>query len=80
MQSLPHAPGSGLHQSALGCKKSTVGAVIKVGISSWTEPTLIASGWYPRQARDVEARLRYYSSRFSLVEVDSPLGQARGVK
>jgi uncharacterized protein YecE (DUF72 family) len=46
-------------------------ALIKVGISAWTEPTLVQSGWYPRQARTAEARLRHYASRFPLAEVDS---------
>ncbi len=45
--------------------------VIKVGVSAWTEKTLVASGWYPRGARNAEARLRYYASRFPLAEVDS---------
>jgi uncharacterized protein YecE (DUF72 family) len=45
--------------------------VIKTGISSWTEKTLVESGWYPRGARDPAARLRYYASRFPLVEADS---------
>ena len=45
---------------------------ILVGTSSWTDPTLIASGkFYPTAAKSPEARLRYYSSQFSLVEVDS---------
>lgn len=44
---------------------------IKVGISSWTEPTLIQSGWYPPDATTAEDRLRYYASRFPIVEVDS---------
>jgi uncharacterized protein YecE (DUF72 family) len=44
---------------------------IQVGISSWTEPTLIKSGWYPKDATTAEERLRYYASRFPLVEVDS---------
>jgi uncharacterized protein YecE (DUF72 family) len=44
---------------------------IKVGISSWTEPTLIKSGWYPKDATTAEERLRYYASRFPIVEVDS---------
>jgi uncharacterized protein YecE (DUF72 family) len=47
-------------------------ARIKVGISSWTEPTLVRSGWYPPGAHTAEARLRYYASRFPIVEVDSP--------
>src|SRR5256884_8765855 len=44
---------------------------IKVGIPSWTEPTLIKSGWYPPDATTAENRLRYYATRFPIVEVDS---------
>lgn len=44
---------------------------IKVGISSWTEPTLVASGWYPPDATSAEDRLRYYAAKFPIVEVDS---------
>jgi len=44
---------------------------IKVGISSWTEPTLIKSGWYPPDATTAEERLRYYASKFPVAEVDS---------
>jgi uncharacterized protein YecE (DUF72 family) len=44
---------------------------IKVGISAWTEPTLVKSGWYPPGATTAEDRLRYYASKFSIVEVDS---------
>lgn len=44
---------------------------VKVGISSWTEPTLVKSGWYPPDATTAEERLRYYASRFPIVEVDS---------
>lgn len=47
-------------------------ALIKVGISSWTERTLIQSGWYPPEARDAAGRLRYYASQFPLAEVDAP--------
>src|ERR671936_1791092 len=42
-----------------------------VGISSWTEPTLIKSGWYPPDANTAEERLRYYASRFPNAEIDS---------
>jgi len=43
-----------------------------VGISSWTEPTLIQSGsFYPAAARTAEDRLRFYAERFPIVEVDS---------
>ncbi len=43
-----------------------------VGTSSWTDPSLIECGrFYPVSARSPEERLRYYSSQFRLVEVDS---------
>ena len=45
---------------------------ILVGTTSWTDKTLVESGrFYPREASSAEARLRYYASRFPLVEVDS---------
>ena len=44
---------------------------VLVGTASWTDKTLLASGWYPKTASTPEARLSYYSSQFPLVEVDS---------
>ena len=44
---------------------------VRVGTASWTDRTLIASGWYPPQADTPEKRLRYYARQFSLVEVDA---------
>src|ERR671938_1045927 len=44
---------------------------IKVGTASWTDKTLLASGWYPEDADNAERRLEYYASQFPLVEVDS---------
>ena len=45
---------------------------VRVGTSSWTDPTLIESGrFYPASAKNAEARLRFYASQFNLVEVDS---------
>ena len=45
---------------------------IRVGISAWTEPTLVKPGvFYPPGVSSAEDRLRYYASRFSLAEVDS---------
>jgi uncharacterized protein YecE (DUF72 family) len=45
---------------------------VLVGTASWTDKTLIASGrFYPKDATSAEARLRYYASRFPIVEVDS---------
>jgi len=46
--------------------------MIRVGICSWTEKTLIQSGeFYPAEAKSAESRLRFYASRFDTVEVDS---------
>ncbi|GHA02241.1 DUF72 domain-containing protein [Streptomyces echinoruber] len=44
---------------------------ILVGACSWTDPALLRSGWYPPGCRDAEGRLRYYASRFPVVEVDA---------
>lgn len=44
---------------------------ILTGTASWTDPTLLESGWYPQEADSAEERLRYYASTFPLVEVDS---------
>ncbi|MFD0688100.1 DUF72 domain-containing protein [Actinomadura fibrosa] len=44
---------------------------ILVGTASWTDKTLLASGWYPDTAKTSEDRLRYYASQFPLVEVDA---------
>lgn len=46
-------------------------AIVLIGTASWTDPTLIASGWYPDEAKSPEARLKHYARRFPLVEVDS---------
>jgi uncharacterized protein YecE (DUF72 family) len=45
---------------------------ILVGTSSWTDPTLVKEGnFYPPGTKTAEARLKFYASRFPLVEVDS---------
>jgi uncharacterized protein YecE (DUF72 family) len=44
---------------------------VKVGITSWTDKSLLASGWYPKHAHTAEGRLRYYASQFSIVEADA---------
>lgn len=44
---------------------------IAVGTASWTDKTLLASGWYPEGADSAAERLAYYASQFRLVEVDS---------
>ncbi|MEU7425363.1 DUF72 domain-containing protein [Streptomyces sp. NPDC040750] len=45
---------------------------ILVGTCGWTDPALLRSGWYPPGHRDPEGRLRHYTTRFPVVEVDSP--------
>jgi uncharacterized protein YecE (DUF72 family) len=48
------------------------GHEIRVGTAGWTDTTLTAAGvFYPVDATTPEARLRYYASRFALVEVDA---------
>jgi uncharacterized protein YecE (DUF72 family) len=44
---------------------------VRVGTASWTDKTLLASGWYPKSATSADARLAYYATKFPLVEVDS---------
>ncbi|MEU8463818.1 DUF72 domain-containing protein [Streptomyces sp. NPDC029003] len=44
---------------------------VSVGACSWTDPALVAGGWYPAGRRDAEGRLRHYATRFPVVEVDS---------
>jgi uncharacterized protein YecE (DUF72 family) len=44
---------------------------VRVGTASWTDPTLLKSGWYPKGANDAESRLRYYATQFPIVEVDA---------
>lgn len=47
-------------------------ARILVGTASWTDPSLIRSkAFYPRGCNSSEARLRYYATRFPVVEVNS---------
>jgi uncharacterized protein YecE (DUF72 family) len=43
---------------------------IRLGISSWSTPELEKS-FYPPEVRSAADRLRYYSSRFSVAEIDS---------
>jgi len=47
------------------------GSQIRVGTASWTDKTLTAKGvFYPPEAATPEGRLKYYASRFPLVEAD----------
>lgn len=42
-----------------------------MGTASWTDKSLLGSGWYPKGVDSAEERLRFYSEHFPLVEVDS---------
>ena len=45
---------------------------IRTGTASWTDRTMTARGvFYPDDVKTPEARLRYYASRFSMVEADA---------
>lgn len=44
---------------------------ILVGISSWAEPELVRSGFYPPEVKTPAERLRYYAARFPIAEIDS---------
>jgi uncharacterized protein YecE (DUF72 family) len=44
---------------------------VLVGTASWTDKTLLESGWYPPEVTSPEERLRFYAEQFPLVEVDS---------
>jgi hypothetical protein len=71
-----HDPGPELarrraDEHADGRRVLIEGADVRVGTAGWTDKTLTASGvFYPSQVKKPEDRLRYYASRFSLVEAD----------
>lgn len=44
---------------------------ILIGTASWADKSLVGSGWYPKDARDAEGRLRFYATQFPLVEADA---------
>ena len=44
---------------------------ILTGTCSWTDKTLIESGFYPPRARTAADRLRFYAESFPIVEVDA---------
>jgi uncharacterized protein YecE (DUF72 family) len=44
---------------------------VRIGTASWTDKTLLESGWYPPEANNPEQRLKFYSSQFPVVEVDA---------
>ena len=73
----PGTPAAGAR--AAGTRRQQVpplvtpgGTRVYVGVASWTDPSMTAPGvFYPDGVVKPEARLRYYASRFPLVEVDS---------
>lgn len=44
---------------------------ILVGTASWTDKSLVQSGWYPKGVNSAEDRLRFYAEQFPIVETDS---------
>ena len=80
MVSSPHDPGAdaaaatfdGSGDVAANPFDAPNGGTIRIGTASWTDPTMTAAGvFYPAGADSAEERLRYYASRFPLVEVDA---------
>lgn len=76
----PHDPGiatalarsAGVDQGRVVELSALSGARILIGVASWTDPSMTAPGvFYPDGVSKPEARLRYYSSRYPIVEVDS---------
>ncbi len=65
----PPAAGTDGVGAGAGVKRH---ARLLTGTCSWTDPTLIESGWYPDKVKDKpDERLRHYAERFSLVENDA---------
>ncbi len=73
----PGVAGARLRSERAGAAELPVlttasGCRIQIGTASWTDPTMVAPGvFYPDGVATPEARLRYYASRFPLVEVDA---------
>lgn len=44
---------------------------VLIGTASWTDKTLLQTDFYPKHAKSAEERLRFYASKFPIVEVDS---------
>src|SRR5438132_10262755 len=45
---------------------------IRIGTASWTDASLLESKkWYPPDVKTPEDRLKFYASKFSLVELDA---------
>lgn len=74
-----HDPGSAVAAERVGDIAAPPRATVRsdrrhvrVGISAWTEATLVKPGvYYPKGVSSAEERLRYYASQFAIAEVDS---------
>ncbi|MFL5578534.1 MAG: DUF72 domain-containing protein [Gemmatimonadaceae bacterium] len=70
-----HDPGHDVARdraAGLPAAAPALGGRVLVGTASWTDPTLLEGEiFYPADVRTPEARLRYYATRFPLVEVDA---------
>ncbi len=57
---------------ALGPVLHLLGAEVRTGTCSWTDPTLVKeTDWYPRRSMSAAERLAHYAASFSVVEADS---------
>lgn len=73
-----HDPGATAARDRAGGVRHALTALllgdvpVRLGVAGWTDRTLTSPGvFYPDDARTPEARLRYYATRFPLVEVDA---------
>jgi uncharacterized protein YecE (DUF72 family) len=80
LPSLEHDPGqttAATRADAVSLERPVVlrgptGGRIHIGTASWTDPTLTKTTFfYPKGTVSAEDRLRFYASRFPIVEVDS---------
>ena len=75
-QDSSHDPGAAIAAARAGSRSvaaplHVADANIRIGTAGWTDRTLTAAGvFYPKEVKTPEDRLRYYASRFSMVEAD----------
>jgi hypothetical protein len=75
-QDSSHDPGAAIAAARADSRSVAVplrvaDANIRIGTAGWTDRTLTAGGvFYPKEVKTPEDRLRYYASRFSMVEAD----------
>ncbi len=68
----PEAAARRAPADALGRALHVARATVRVGTAGWTDRTLTARGvFYPAGVSTPEARLRYYATRFGMVEADA---------